>query len=89
MSDQAKRPSGPKSKRGTTAYYRDQYKKYHSSPEAKKARASRNRARRQAEKQGKVKKGDKKEVDHIDGNPMNNKPSNKRVISQSANRKKQ
>lgn len=40
------------------------YKKYHASTKAKKARAARNAARAKAEKAGKVKKGDGKVVHH-------------------------
>ena len=65
------------------------YEKYHASPRMKKERAARNGARREAEKKGQVHKGDGKHVDHKDGNPNNNKPSNKRVISAHANRVKQ
>jgi hypothetical protein len=65
------------------------YQKYHASPRMKKERASRNKARREAERQGRVHKGDGKHIDHRDGNPMNNRPSNKRVISAHANRVKQ
>jgi len=86
---QAKRRSGPKTQRGTKAYYRDQYDKYHSSTEEKQKRAKRNKNRRAAEKAGKVSKGDGKDIDHIDGNPRNNSKSNLRVVSKGANRKKQ
>ena len=47
--------------------YDEEYKKFQSSPKAKKDRAKRNRDRRRAEKAGKVHKGDGKEVDHIGG----------------------
>ena len=49
--------------------------------------ASRKRARAAVKKRcGGISKG--KEVDHKDGNPRNNKSSNLRVISRSANRAK-
>jgi hypothetical protein len=65
------------------------YEKYHSSERMKKERALRNKNRRDFTAAGKVKKGDGKHIDHKDGNPQNNKPSNKRVISAKANLKKQ
>lgn len=66
--------------------FREEYKRYHSSPEQKKRRASRNAARRKMEKAGKVRKGDGKDVAHKDGNPKNNKSSNLGVQSKSKNR---
>ena len=45
--------------------YKKEYKKYHSSKEAKTQRAMRNTARRRMAKAGLVKKGDGKHVDHI------------------------
>lgn len=66
--------------------FREEYKRYHSSPEQKKRRASRNAARRKMEKAGKVRKGDGKDVAHKDGNPNNNKSSNLGVQSKSKNR---
>ena len=44
--------------------YKDEYKKFHSSPSAKKARAGRNLRRRRALKNGQVSKGDGKDVHH-------------------------
>ena len=66
-------------------------------PKQVKAREARNRARAQMAKKGRVKKGDGKEVDHKaflggKGGGVNSKttaPSNLRVISREANRKKQ
>lgn len=68
--------------------YKSDYDKFQASPSAKKDRASRNKARRQAIKDGKVKKGSTKEVDHKNGNPRDNSPGNKRIISRKANRAK-
>ena len=68
--------------------YRKEYDTYHSKPEQKKNRASRNTARRQAASAGKVRKGDGKDVDHKDGNPRNNSKKNLRVVSKSVNRRK-
>lgn len=56
--------------------------KYHSTKKQIQRRASRNGARK---KMG-LKPGDKREVDHIDNNPMNNSPSNLRVVSRTFNR---
>lgn len=66
--------------------YRDEYLKHQSSTSAKKDRASRNRARREAERSGRVRKGDGKDIDHKNGNPRDNRKSNLRVTSRSANR---
>ncbi len=68
--------------------YKSDYKKFQSSPEAIKDRASRNKARRQAEKEGRVRKGDGRDVDHSDGNPRNNSKKNLKVVSKSYNRAK-
>lgn len=71
------------------AYKKGDYAKYHASPRMIKERAARNTARKDAEKAGKVHKGDGKHVDHKNGDPNDNRPSNKRVISAHANRVKQ
>jgi hypothetical protein len=71
--------------------------KWEAQPKQKKARAARNRARRQMEQKGLVHKGDGKEVDHkkfLGGkhgkvDKATTAPSNLRVISREANRKKQ
>jgi hypothetical protein len=70
--------------------YKEEYAKYHGTPEQKKRRAQRNAARRKAMKQGKVRKGDGKEVDHLGFNrkgKLNNKKV--KVVSRKANRKRQ
>lgn len=69
-----------------TRNYKKEYKNYHSSPEQKKKRASRNAARRTMAKGGAVKKGDGKDVDHKNGNPLQNSKKNLRVTSKSNNR---
>ena len=69
--------------------YRKEYDQYHSRPEQKKNRASRNKVRRRMVASGRVAKGNRNvEVDHKDGNPRNNKPGNLQLISRSANRRK-
>lgn len=66
--------------------YRKEYDNYHAKPAQKKRRAARNAARSKMEKAGKVRKGDGKDVDHKNGNPKDNKRSNLKVKSKSANR---
>lgn len=66
--------------------YRAEYDRYHSSPEQKKKRASRNAARSEMEKSGKVRKGDGKDVDHKNGNANDNSKGNLRVTRKSNNR---
>lgn len=62
---------------------------WQASSEQKKRRAERNRARREAMKRGDVKKGDGKEVDHVKGKRRGKLGGPTRVISKTANRKKQ
>lgn len=74
------------------AFKRDlakEYREHGSTPEQKKRRAARNAARNAAIKAGKVKKGDGKEIDHKDYNPLNNSPSNLRIVDKKTNRTKQ
>jgi len=66
--------------------YKSEYRNYHSKPEQKKNRASRNSARSAMVKSGRVKKGDGKDVTHRDGNPRNNSKKNLGVLSKSDNR---
>lgn len=66
--------------------YKSEYKNYHSSPEQRAKNNSRKRARYALEKGGVVTKGDGKDVDHKDGNPLNNKRSNLKVTTKTANR---
>ena len=66
--------------------YKSEYRNYHSKPEQKKNRASRNSARAAMVKAGRVKKGDGKDVTHRDGNPRNNGKKNLGVLSRSENR---
>jgi len=68
--------------------YTREYATYHSKPEQKKNRASRNSARRSLMKSGRVRKGDGKDVDHANGNPRDNRPSNLSVMSRNRNRSK-
>ena len=65
--------------------YRSEYKNYHSKPQQRKNRSSRNLARRLMKKKLGIKlKG--KDVDHKDRNPQNNSISNLRIRSKSSNR---
>lgn len=70
--------------------YDKEYNSYHAKPEQKKNRAARNKARREAIDAGQVRKGDGKEIDHKV--PLSkggsNAPSNRQVLSRSANRRK-
>jgi hypothetical protein len=47
--------------------YKEEYRKFQSSPTQKRNRASRNRARRRALKNGRVHKGDGKDLHHHKG----------------------
>lgn len=67
-----------------TRDYKAEYKNYHSKPEQKKKRASRNAARRAMKAGGVAVEG--KDVHHKDGNPRNNKRSNLKAVSPSKNR---
>lgn len=72
----------------TAAGVKHEYQKFQSSEKAKSERASRNNARRSAIRSGRVHKGDGKDIDHINSNPKDNRSSNLRVLSKSANRGK-
>lgn len=72
----------------TAAGRKHEYEKFQSSAKAKAERASRNSARRSALKSGRVRKYSGKDIDHKNSNPMDNRPSNLRVMSASANRGK-
>lgn len=69
--------------------YKQEYADYHSTPEQKKRRASRNAARHLLAAKGMVYKGDGKEVDHKNMNPKDNRPSNLKAVSKKVNRTKQ
>jgi len=64
--------------------YKSEYKNYHSKPDQKKKRASRNSARAAMKAGGVAVAG--KDVHHKDGNPKNNKRSNLQAVSPSKNR---
>jgi hypothetical protein len=66
--------------------YRKEYDNYHSKPEQRENRSSRNKARRKAVKAGYEVRG--KDVDHKNGNPRDNRLSNLSVTSKSYNRSK-
>ncbi len=69
-----------------TRNYKREYQNYHSKPEQKRNRASRNAARRAMIRAGAAKKGDGKDVDHKNRNPLDNRLGNLRMISKSRNR---
>jgi len=64
--------------------YRKEYDNYHSKPEQRANRSSRNKARRKLAKAGYKLKG--KDVDHKNGNPRDNSRSNLRIQSPRVNR---
>ena len=66
--------------------YRKEYDNYHSRPEQRKNRSSRNLARRLMRKKLGVKAVAGKDIDHKDKNPRNNSRSNLRIQSKSKNR---
>ena len=66
--------------------YKREYKNYHSRPEQRKNRSSRNLARRIMKKKLGIKKIRGKDVDHKDKNPRNNSRKNLRIRSKSYNR---
>jgi hypothetical protein len=61
-------------------------KQYGAKPEQRKRRSARTNARNKAIRAGKASVGDGKDLDHKDGNPMNNSPSNLRMVDRSFNR---
>lgn len=69
-----------------TRNYKEEYAKYHSSPEDRKRRSSRNKARRKMIKWGKIRKGDSRDVDHKNGNPLTNSRKNLSATSVKYNR---
>ena len=71
---------------GKPRNYKNEYKKFHSSPKAIAERSSRNKARRKMAALGKVKKGDKKDVHHVNRRPTTNTSTNLRVMTRSRNR---
>ena len=62
------------------------YAKFQSSPEAKKARASRNKVRREMLRTGRVTKGDGMEVHHVNSDPLDNHAKNLKVVTRKTNR---
>ena len=66
--------------------YGREYRNYHSKPEQRKNRSSRNLARRLMKKKLGVKAIRGKDIDHKDKNPRNNARSNLRIRSKSKNR---
>ena len=80
----------PKRRRGTTKAtgrnYKSEYKNFQSKPANLKRKAARNRARYALMKKGVVRVGDGMDVDHKNSSPLDNRPSNWRVIPASKNR---
>ena len=66
--------------------YGREYANYHSNPEQRKNRSSRNLARRLMKKKLGAKAVKGKDIDHKDKNPRNNSRSNLRVRTKSSNR---
>ena len=66
--------------------YGREYRNYHSKPEQRKNRSSRNLARRLMKKKLGVKAIKGKDIDHKDKNPRNNARSNLRIRTKSRNR---
>jgi len=66
--------------------YGREYANYHSKPEQRKNRSSRNLARRLMKKKLGAKAVKGKDIDHKDKNPRNNSRSNLRVRTKSSNR---
>jgi ABC-type transporter MlaC component len=65
--------------------YAKEYKTYHGKPEQIKRRDARNKARAIMVKKGVVRKGDGLHIDHRNNNPLDNRPSNLRAVTQKAN----
>lgn len=72
----------------TSAGYRHEQEKFKSSAKYKAEQVSRVTARRKAISSGRVRKGEDRDVDHRDSNPLNNSPSNLRIVSRKTNRGK-
>ena len=66
--------------------YGREYANYHSKPEQRKNRSSRNLARRLMKKKLGAKAVKGKDIDHKDKNPRNNSRCNLRVRTKSSNR---
>ena len=66
--------------------YKREYANYHSKPEQRKNRSSRNLARRLMKKKLGATAISGKDIDHKDRNPRNNSRANLRIMSKSANR---
>ncbi len=65
--------------------YAKEYRTYHGKPEQIKRRDARNKARAIMVKKGVVRKGDGLHIDHKNNNPLDNRPSNLRAVTQKAN----
>ena len=72
----------------TAAGYRHEQEKFKSSAKYKAEQVSRVTARRKAINSGRVRKGEERDLDHKDSDPLNNSPSNLRIVSRKTNRGK-
>ena len=72
----------------TAAGYKHEQSKFKSSAKYRAEQVSRVTARRKAIKEGRVRKGEERDLDHKDSNPLNNSPSNLRIVSRKTNRGK-
>jgi len=68
--------------------YKKEYDEYHSKPEQRRNRSSRNKARRALRRARGERALMGMDVDHKDGNPLNNSAANLRIMSPSKNRAK-
>ena len=68
--------------------YAKEYKTYHGKPKQIKRCDARNKARAIMVKKGVVRKGDGLHIDHKNNNPLDNRPSNLRAVTQKTNLKK-
>lgn len=68
--------------------YKDEYRKFQSSPAQVKARSNRNKARRLMIKEHGKAAVQGKDIDHKDGNPMHNSRRNLHITSVHYNRAK-
>jgi hypothetical protein len=68
--------------------YRQEYDRYHSRPEQRRNRASRNKARRLMIKKHGRQALENQDIDHVDGDPTNNSMQNLKITTKKYNRSK-